>query len=126
MARERAYLAVCPGQRHEPGAGAPAEAAAAPEGDLEPDRQGEAEGVHADPPAHVHRAQPGEGRGRPGAGQAAVRQAGGDRRARGEEGDRAGGPAWLVCTSEAIYSIKRLTNRTFVRIIYVCSRRVLK
>src|SRR5205807_6885727 len=96
------------------------------EGDLEPDRQGEAEGVHADSPAHVHRAKPGEGRGRPGAWQAAVRQAGGDRRARGEEGDREGCAARLVCAGEAIYSIKRLTNRTFVRIIYICSRRVLK
>src|SRR5712692_8318104 len=66
MAGKRAHLALRAGEPHEPRAAASAQAPAPSQGDLEPDREGEAEGVHADPPAHVLLAEPCEGRGRPG------------------------------------------------------------
>src|SRR5712692_10497228 len=88
MAGKRAHLALRAGEPHEPRAAASAQAPAPSQGDLEPDREGEAEGVHADPPAHVLLAEPCEGRGRPGTWQEAVRQAGSDRRTRRQARDR--------------------------------------
>src|SRR5438132_9443946 len=89
MARERPHLAVRAGESHEPRADAATQAVAASQGDLEPDRQGEAKGLHADPSAAVFHSESRQGRGGPRAWQAAVRQARSDRGARGEAGDRA-------------------------------------